>query len=84
MVINTEIVLSEKLNRHGMNKTFIGRIAVTTKRHNIVLTPEAILYDTKMYSWKHDLVKHFGGNDFTVTHHTHRIIIRQVYMQILL
>ena len=76
VVINTEIVQSMKLNNHGEKKTFIGRIAVTTKHHNIILTPEAVLYDTKIYSWKHDMEKHFGGNDFTVKRHSHRIILR--------
>ena len=76
VVINTEIVQSMKLNNHGEKKTFIGRIAVTTKHHNIIIAPEAVLYDTKIYSWKHDMEKHFGGNDFTVKRHSHRIILR--------
>lgn len=76
VVINTEIVVSDKLNTHGMNKTFIGRIAVVTKHHHIILTPEAVLYDTKVYSWKNDTEKHFGGNELTITHRNHRVIIR--------
>ena len=79
IIINTEVVTSDKLNKHGTKKTFIGRIAVQTKHHHIVLTPEAVLYDTKMYPWNHDMEKHFGGNDFVINKKNHRIIIRFVF-----
>lgn len=76
VVVNTEIIVSEKLNRHGTQKTFIGRVSLETKHHNIIIAPDAVLFDTKMYHWNHDMIRHFGGNDFTVNRENRRIIIR--------
>ena len=45
VTINVATVLSEKLQKNGDPKTFIGEIGVKTKHHTIVLTPDVIIFD---------------------------------------
>ena len=76
ITINTEIVASKKLNSHGQKNTYIGRISIQTRRHFIIMTPYAILFDTLTYSWDGDTGRRFAGNDFTVNKINHRVAIR--------
>ncbi|KAL4227174.1 Inter-alpha-trypsin inhibitor heavy chain [Mactra antiquata] len=67
--IRTRIISSSKLDKTGLPKTFIGQVSVQMKHHVIVITPEAIFYNEKIFLWSNEKVKHFGAHKLMTTEH---------------
>ncbi|XP_045166399.2 inter-alpha-trypsin inhibitor heavy chain H3-like [Mercenaria mercenaria] len=66
ITVNVQII-SGGMGKKGEEKTYIGEVAVHMSHHVIVITPDAILFDTKVFKWKEETLKHFGGHDFMLS-----------------
>lgn len=75
VVLNAQIIQSNMLDSRGDKKTFIGQLSITTKHHVIVITPEIILFDTKVHDWATTFQKTFGNNTILVSNKGHVTIV---------
>ncbi|XP_045166392.2 inter-alpha-trypsin inhibitor heavy chain H3-like [Mercenaria mercenaria] len=75
ITVNTQIISGE-IGIHGEPKTYIGEVAIQTSNHIIVITPGAIIFDTKVFPWTEEKLKRFGGHEFMLSDKGHLLTVR--------
>ncbi|XP_060566448.1 inter-alpha-trypsin inhibitor heavy chain H3-like [Ruditapes philippinarum] len=75
ITINTQII-SGLMGTDGEPKTYIGEVSIKMAHHILVITTSAIIFDTKVFPWTEEKLKHFGGHEFMLSDHGLLLTIR--------
>ncbi|KAL3853654.1 hypothetical protein ACJMK2_017184 [Sinanodonta woodiana] len=76
MTINAEIKSGHKLNKYGEPRTYIGKLFINIKQHNVTLTTDFIQVDGNRFPWSKELTYHLGGNTLVIKDNGYQLLIR--------
>lgn len=82
ITINTEVIGGE-IGHHGQ-KTYMGKISIRMSHHQMMVTPEVIVFDSRVFTWDDEIQKHFGGHEFFRSDEGNLLTIRFTFGAVIL
>lgn len=82
ITINTEVIGGE-IGHHGQ-KTYMGKISIRMSHHLMMVTPEVIVFDSRVFTWDDEIQKHFGGHEFFRSDEGNLLTIRFTFGAVIL